>query len=95
MSRFGPQRDGGGFKVESSLGYTRDTKKVFVIMIMPTQYFINSSYLSYSKHIIGFALPYIFEDEISLNKFQVFFFIVLKLLFERRQVNKHLQTKQS
>lgn len=60
MPRFGPQRDrGGGVKVESSVGRTRDAKKVFVVMMMPAQYFVNSWYLSYSKHIIGSALPYI------------------------------------
>jgi len=54
------RRGGGGdFEFENSVGYTRDAKKVFVVMIMPAQYFINSWYLSYSKHIIGSALPYI------------------------------------
>jgi hypothetical protein len=59
MSRSGQQRDRRKkFKVESSVGYTRYAKKVFVIMIMSAQYFMNSWYLSDNKHIIGSALPY-------------------------------------
>jgi hypothetical protein len=51
----------GGKKVlvESSVGYTRGAKKVFVLMIIPAQYFMNFWYLSYNKHIIVSVLPYI------------------------------------
>jgi hypothetical protein len=42
---------GEKFRVESSVGYTRDAKKVFVV-IMSVQCFINFWYLSDNKRVI-------------------------------------------
>jgi len=40
-------------------------------------------------------LCHIFEDEILLNKFQVFFYFVFKLFFEKRKVKQTLAKKKN